>query len=95
MGGPGVGTRAEPATRGAGNLGREAKARMLGVLYLGRRRDDVDEGVLGSWKNEGGGLLPLGEKHSAGRPRMEGTGGTRVSCCRPALLAGSQPHFIK
>ena len=95
MGGPGVGTRAEPATRGAGNLGREAKARMLGVLYLGRRREDMDEGVLGSWKNEGGGLLPFGEKHSAGRPRMEGTGGTRVSCRRPALLAGSQPHFIK
>lgn len=95
MGGPGVGTRAEPATRGAGNLGREAKARILGVLYLGRRREDVGEGVLGSCKNEGGGLLPPREKHTAGRPRMEGTGRTLVSCPRPALLAESQPHFIK
>ena len=90
-----MGTRAEPATRGAGNLGQEAKARRLEVLYLGRRREDVGAGVLGSWKDEGIGLLPLRENHSAGQPGVGGMGRILVSCPRPGLLAESQPHFVK
>lgn len=90
-----MGTQAEPATRGAGNLGRQAKAWRLRVLFLGRRREDVGEGVLGSWEDEGRGLLPLGENHAAGRPGMGGTGRTLVLCPRPAFLTESQPHFIK
>ena len=56
-------------------MGREAKARMLGVLYLGRRREDVDEGVLGSWKMRAVVCCRLGKSTALGGLGWKGRAG--------------------